>query len=320
MPLDQPKMSRFGPGKINRTRRIAAYYACTFLATHALAAVYLWSGGSWRRLDSFVFANLAMLVPGLVAAGSARWLFHQPVTRVLGLSVRLNRWFLVAWLLPLLLSAVTLLMGLALPGTAYSASLAGLSARFDLNPDQIGALVHPLGSLSPIWSLVAQGLILGPTLSALAGLGEEAGWRGLLHTELSGLGFWRESWIVGLLWGAWHLPLVFEGYGFPNHPLAGAGLLLAFTLLAAPLYTFIRIRAESTLACAVFHGSFAASMLLTFAPIAGGSELTVGLLAVPGVLVMILANAALACLPAHYRRPNTARAHSESVEFQKLEV
>ena len=180
--------------------------------------------------------------------------------------------------------------------------------------------VHPLGSLSPIWSLVAQGLILGPTLSALAGLGEEAGWRGLLHTELSGLGFWRESWIVGLLWGAWHLPLVFEGYGFPNHPLAGAGLLLAFTLLAAPLYTFIRIRAESTLACAVFHGSFAASMLLTFAPIAGGSELTVGLLAVPGVLVMILANAALACLPAHYRRPNTARAHSESVEFQKLEV
>jgi membrane protease YdiL (CAAX protease family) len=83
------------------------------------------------------------------------------------------------------------------------------------------ALVPPIRSLPPIGSLLAQALIVGPTLSAIAGLGEEAGWRGLLHRELSGLGFWRESWLVGLLWGAWHLPLVFEGYGFPNHPAAG---------------------------------------------------------------------------------------------------
>lgn len=244
-----------------------------------------------------------MLVPGLVAAGCARFLFREPITRLLGLSWRVNRWFLLAWLLPVLLSVAVLWLGLALPGTAYSASLSGLSARFDLTPEQHRQFVHPIGSLSPIWTLVAQGLILGPTLSAVAGLGEEAGWRGLLHHELSGLGFWRQSWIVGLLWGTWHLPLVFEGYGFPNHPIAGAGVLMLFTSFAAPLYTFIRIRSGSTLACAVFHGSFAASMLLTFAPIAGGNELTVGLLAVPGVLVLGLSNVVLACLPARYRLP-----------------
>jgi membrane protease YdiL (CAAX protease family) len=232
-----------------RVRRVAVFYCSTFLVTRALVAAYLLSGGSFRRLDSFVFANLTMCVPGLVAACTARFYFRQSVTRVLGLSLRLNRWFV----------------------------------------------------LSPIYSLLAQALILGPTLSAIAGLGEEAGWRGLLHHELRGLGFWRESWIVGLLWGLWHLPLVFEGYGFPNQPLAGACLLLAFTLLAAPLYTFIRIRAESTLACAIFHGSFSASMLLTFAPVAGGSELTVGLLALPGVLMLSLANAGLAGLPARHR-------------------
>ncbi len=205
-------------------RRVAGYYGCTFLVTHALVAGYLLTGGSWRRLDSFAFANLVMLVPGLVAAATARWLFREPVTRVLGLSLRLNGWFLLAWLLPVLLSGASLLLGLALPGTAYSPSLAGLRARFDLSPEQLARLVHPIGSLPPIASLLAQGLILGPSLSALAGLGEEAGWRGLLHHELSGLGFWRESWIVGLLWGVWHLPLVFEGYGFPNHPVAGRGL------------------------------------------------------------------------------------------------
>jgi membrane protease YdiL (CAAX protease family) len=300
--LDQREKRRLGEGVKNRVWRIASYYGLTFVLTHALVAGYLLRGGSWRRLDSFVFANLTMLVPGLVAAGTARFLFREPVSRVLGLSWRPNRWFLVAWLLPLFLSLATLLVGLTFPGTAYSPSLAGLSARFELTPEQLRQLVHPLGSLAPIWSLLAQALLLGPTLSALAGLGEEAGWRGLLHNELHDLGFWRESWIVGLLWGAWHLPLVFEGYGFPNHPIAGAGELLAFTLLAAPLYTFLRIRAESTLACANFHGSFAASMLLTFAPIAGGNELTVGLLALPGVLILGLVNVLLACLPARYRR------------------
>ena len=65
---------------------------------------------------------------------------------------------------------------------SYSAELAGLRARFDLTPEQTATLVHPIGSLAPIGSLLAQALILGPTLSSIAGLGEEAGWRGLLHT------------------------------------------------------------------------------------------------------------------------------------------
>ncbi|HEY0466204.1 MAG TPA: CPBP family intramembrane glutamic endopeptidase [Polyangiaceae bacterium] len=301
MPVEARQKSQPNAAKIGRARRVGGYYLCTFLLTHALVLGYLMCGGSWRRLDSFAFANVVMLVPGLVAAAAARFVFRESVPRALGLSLRLNRWFVFAWLLPVLLSAATLWVGLALPGTAYSADLAGLRARFDLSPEQLGTLVHPIGGLSPLGSLLAQGLILGPTLSAIAGLGEEAGWRGLLHRELSGLGFWRESWIVGLLWGGWHLPLVFEGYGFPNHPLSGACLLLAFTVLAAPLYTFVRIRAESTLACAIFHGSFGACTLLTFAPVAGGNELTVGLLALPGVLIMSLANLALACLPAPYR-------------------
>ncbi|HYP99879.1 MAG TPA: CPBP family intramembrane glutamic endopeptidase [Polyangiaceae bacterium] len=281
--------------------RVLGYYGATFLVTHALVAGYLLSGGSFRRLDSFVFANAAMLVPGLVAVCFTRFVFREPVASTLGLTLRFNRWFLFAWLLPPLLSLVTLLIGLLQPGTAYSAQLAGLSARFELSAEQLRSLTPQIGALPPIASLLVQGLVLGPTLSAIAGLGEEAGWRGLLHHELQGLGFWRESWSVGLLWGVWHLPLVFEGYGFPNHPFAGACVLLAFTVLAAPLYTFVRIRAQSTLACAVFHGSFGATMLLTFAPVAGGSELSVGLLALPGVLIMGLANVVLARLPARHR-------------------
>ena len=275
------------------TLRAAVYYLTTFLITHALAGAYLLAGGSWRRLDSLVFANLLMLVPGVVALGMARWVYRRPVRDVLGLSFRFNRWFFVAWLLPALLSGTALFIGLLLPQASYAPDLAGLSARFDLTPDQLRQVVHPIGRWPAVYTLVAQGLVLGPTLSAVAGLGEEAGWRGLLHYELKSLGFWRESWAIGLLWGIWHVPFVFEGYGYPDHPLLGALILVTFTLLASPLYVFLRIRSGSTLAAAVCHGSFSATMLLTFAPIAGGSTLSVGLMGGAGIVTMAIVNLVL---------------------------
>ena len=70
-------------------------------------------------------------------------------------------------------------------------------------------------------------------------------------------------------------------------------MLLVFTLLASPLYVFLREQSGSVLVPAVCHGSFSASMLLTFAPVAGGGELTSGLIALPGILVMLIVNLVL---------------------------
>jgi membrane protease YdiL (CAAX protease family) len=273
--------------------RVLSYYAAVFVITHAFAGVYLLRGGSWSRPGSFIVANLAMLIPGLVAAAAARWLFREPVRRALGLRWVLDRWLAIGWLLPLILSFAVLVVGIALPRASYSADLVGLSERFHLNNEQLHQMVLPLGQLPLVWSLVAQALLLGPTLCALTGLGEEAGWRGLLFYALGEWGFWRRSWIIGLLWGIWHVPLVFEGYGYPNHRVLGALMLLVFTLLASPLYVFLRMRSGSVLAPAVCHGSFGASMLLTFAPVAGGTELTSGLIALPGILVMLAVNLGL---------------------------
>jgi len=270
--------------------QVLGYYAVVFVLTHTFAAVYLAQGGSWSRPDSLLVANLAMLIPGLVAAAMARWLFGEPPREVLGLRPVAYRWLAVAWLLPLLLSAAVLLLGIALPHQSYSAELVGLSERYHLTSEQLRLMVRPIGELPWVWSLVLQALLLGPTLCALTGLGEEAGWRGLLLHALRDWGFWRRSWFIGLLWGLWHVPLVFEGYGYPNHPVLGALLLVVFTLLASPLYVFLRLRSGSVITAAVCHGSFSGSMLLTFAPISGGGELTSGLIAVPGMLVMIAVN------------------------------
>ncbi|MET0791385.1 MAG: CPBP family intramembrane glutamic endopeptidase [Polyangiaceae bacterium] len=280
-------------GKIGHWRRAASYYACLFLTSHALAGAYLWSGGSWRRPDSLLVANLIMLVPGLLAVSMVRWIFRSPLRPTLGLSFALNRWSALACVLPVLLSAATLLLGLTLPGVSYSPELAGLSERFALPPEQLEQMVPRLGHLPLIWSLLAQGFVLGPTLCTLTGLGEELGWRGLLFHELAPLGFWARSWLIGLLWGLWHVPLVFEGYGYPHHPLLGALLLVTFTLLASPLYVFLRARSGSVLSAGLCHGAFGASILLSFAPLAGGTELTTGLIALPGIAVMAAVNIVL---------------------------
>ena len=96
---------------------------------------------------------------------------------------------------------------------------------------------------------------------------------------------------------ACHLPVTgaqaFDQTNDPNHPLPGSLFLVTFTVLASPLYVFLRLRSGSILTAAICHGSFGASMLLTFAPIAGGNELTAGLLALPGILVMAVVNIAL---------------------------
>ncbi len=274
-------------------RRIAAFYVPTFLLTHLIVAVYLATGGSFRRLDSFGLANLGMLVPGLVAAAVARWVYRQPVREVLALRFRWSGWLVFAWLLPLGVVLGALGAGLLLPGTAYSSGLAGLGEHFELTASQLAQARRSVGPLGPPWTLLVQGLLLGPTLSAIAGLGEEAGWRGLLHGELRELGFWRESALVGLLWGLWHVPLAFEGYGYPHHPWLGAGLLLLATQLLSPLYLLVRERSGSVVAPAILHGSFGALSLVALAPVRGGDELWVGLFGLAGLSVIALTDVVL---------------------------
>ena len=52
LPGDLPQTGR----KPRVLPRVLGYYAVVFLLTHALVAVYLLTGGSWSRPDSFLFA------------------------------------------------------------------------------------------------------------------------------------------------------------------------------------------------------------------------------------------------------------------------
>jgi membrane protease YdiL (CAAX protease family) len=142
----------------------------------------------------------------------------------------------------------------------------------------------------PFWLLVGQGLIASVTINAVAGFGEELGWRGWLWRELAGFGFWRASWLIGLIWGVWHLPLVLQGLNYPSHPVAGIGMMTAWCILLSPLFSYIRLRTGSVVGAAVFHGAFNAFGGLALLLTTGGGDLLAGAPGLAGFIVLAILN------------------------------
>ncbi len=235
-----------------------------------------------------------MLVPMAAAYVVQKRTKREPVAGPLGISFKLNWWWLAAWLGPLGITLAALGVSLLLPGIRFSTEMAGLFERFEgLMPaaraEEMRAAVSRL-PVHPFWLLVAQGLFASITVNAVAGFGEELGWRGLLWRELRGFGFWRASMFTGLIWGIWHLPLVLQGLNYRSNPIAGVGMMTAWCILLSPLFSYIRLRTGSVIGAAIFHGSFNAFRGLALIMTTGGSDLLVGVSGLAGFIVLVVLN------------------------------
>ena len=130
----------------------------------------------------------------------------------------------------------------------------------------------------------------GITINAVAAFGEELGWRGLLQREFGFMGFWKSSAIIGLVWGIWHGPIILQGHNYPEHPHAGVLMMILFCLLLSPLFSYVRLKAQSVIAAAVIHGSLNATVGLAIIVVKGGNDLTVGVTGLAGFIVLTLVN------------------------------
>jgi len=86
-------------------------------------------------------------------------------------------------------------------------------------------------------------------------LSEELGWRGYLWDQLKSKGFWLTSWITGLLWGLWHVPIILMGHNYPNMPIIGSILFIGLCLLMGPVYSWIRLKSGSVWGPCLLHGT-----------------------------------------------------------------
>ena len=278
-------------------RKLIAFIALAYAFSWFLAALFHMLGGRWCTPAAIIVGVPYMFGPLLSAIIVTRFIAHEPVRESLGISFKLNRWFAVAWLLPVGISFVAFVAALALPDVTYSPDMVGLLERFrgTLSPEQLEKVraqqaalpMHPL-ALGIILALIA-----GPTLNAVAAFGEEAGWRGFLQRELGFLGFWKASAFIGVVWGFWHAPVILMGHNYPHHPYLGVLMMVVFTVLLAPIFAYVRIRANSVIAAAVAHGSINASAGLAIVLIRGGTELTTGVTGLAGFVVLVVVNAGI---------------------------
>jgi membrane protease YdiL (CAAX protease family) len=118
----------------------------------------------------------------------------------------------VAWLITPLIAAATFGISLLLPEVSFSANMDGMFERYAniLSPEQIEEMKNSFQNMPihPFWITLLQGLFAGITINAIAGFGEELGWRGFLLRQLNQQSFIKASLLIGIIWGIWHSPII----------------------------------------------------------------------------------------------------------------
>jgi CAAX protease family protein len=134
----------------------------------------------------------------------------------------------------------------------FYALQAALNALFGLG----GTGSALMAASSPIIPILAgvQSVLLAPLLFILVFFGEEYGWRGFLQSELFKLGRVRGVLLVGLIWGAWHWPIILMGVNYPGHPWLGLLLMTFYSTANAVILGYALLKSGSVLLAAYLHG------------------------------------------------------------------
>ncbi|RJP53498.1 MAG: CPBP family intramembrane metalloprotease [Anaerolineaceae bacterium] len=193
---------------------------------------------------------LAMWGPGIAAILTTLFVAKKHFS-----SLRLNtlgpkRYYLWAWLLPILLTIMggllTLLFGIAkldLNFAMISDSMATVTGGANI-PTGIAVL-----------ALILFAFTLAPFINLLFALGEELGWRGFLLPHLMPLGQWKAIMISGVIWGIWHAPAIIQGLNYPSYPILGIFMMIVFCVLLGTIFSWLYLNTKSPWVAALAHGT-----------------------------------------------------------------
>ncbi len=130
-----------------------------------------------------------------------------------------------------------------------------LNAPLGFGPALPAPIPAPPGFSPAIFLILGgmQSVLLAPILAIVIAFGEEYGWRGYLQSELFKMGRVRGVLLIGLIWGAWHWPLILMGWSYPGYPLLGLVLTALFTTGLAVALGYAVLRSGSVLLAAYLH-------------------------------------------------------------------
>ena len=204
---------------------------------------------------------------------------------------KFNWAWLVAWLLPVLMVFVCILINGLMPGVELKYSAEQLINQYNIPEDQQELVREQMGQL-PAWlmavSVVFSGLLAGITVNALFAFGEEYGWRNYLVGALREVKFWKAALFIGIVWGIWHFPLILMGHNYPNEPQWGVLLMVVFCVLAGVLELYFVLKTKSMIVAAVMHGTINAVAGMTIYFTLGGNDFLNGMTGLSGFIVMVV--------------------------------
>jgi uncharacterized protein len=157
-------------------------------------------------------------------------------------NMKIGNTFLFAYGFPIV-------VGIVAYGFAF---LTGL-AKFE-PPSFPLAIGSPLAKFAAGLALAAT---LGVFLSFFTSAGEEIGWRGYLLPRMIQADIPQPILVSSLIWGAWHLPVVFAGvYAVgPSHWITALCLMVT-AISIGPVLAWLRIGTGSIWPCIILHATW----------------------------------------------------------------
>lgn len=259
-----------------------------------LLAIFHLVGGTSGSAAFYSNVVLAYGLGPLAGALAVQWRRREKAFALFGGDPFPNRWYLLAWLLPPLLAVVAMFLGALAPGAELTFDLLHKldSMRAQLSPEEYEQGRQNLATVPPLLFFLANlmpALMYGATITAAVAAAEEIGWRVILLGDVARLGFWPAALLLGVIRGAWAVPLALDGFPHAQHPQEGALVVVGLSVLTSILSTFLRLRGGTVLPSALFVGGLNASANVSTLFIIGGTDLTCGLAGLPGLFVLAVA-------------------------------
>jgi uncharacterized protein len=208
------------PGK-----KVLSFVLLTYAVTLLFFIILQTIGGKANSISASLI-GISMVFPFISVIIVQKFIFRQNLKGSLGISFKLNFWFLFSILIPILMALFINVINIIRFNTVMFSQ-----NEFILN------------------------IIFGLSIASVSALLEEFAWRGFLFNELKPLGMFKSSLFIGIIWALWHTPVTIW-YKYPNNPLQGAVINFIQMFVISIIITYIRDKSKSIFAPALMHGMF----------------------------------------------------------------
>jgi len=216
---------------------------------------------------------------------------RAPITQKvdLGLKPLKSKWWIWAWLIPL----IGCIGAVFLSGTLSGQNLMSIPDAIHL--ENVTELEDEAPDIPPAftYAVILLSVTIGAAFNGFFSISEELGWRGYLYAQTKHMNHWKSALLIGIVWGFWHAPIIFAGYNYPDRPVIGLLLMVGLTISMTPLINLVRAKSGTIWTACLFHGTFNAAVGVTVTVLPNAPVLWKGALGLGGILSFSILNIVL---------------------------